>query len=415
MLPEMIPTRTQILAIASAKGGSGKTVLSASIAVFLGAMGKRVLLVDCDAATNGMTLLFLDEVVAAKTGPRLDGLFEFREGVKVDTIPIDDHVDFVPSAFRMSQTEEMEPEAFELALDGILKNAFGIYDFVVLDVQAGTDVFAGVAIRRADQTVLVSEYDPVSTEGVERMKQLFSNELRPQDTWVLFNKVLPEFATPLGDFLSVGRYLPPIPWDADVIRAFVRKELALDLVTGNAYTHAISDLTETLYRPSIAPQIREWKKNAEDAIRQPIEAQLQMLRSREETLREIMQGTIAGNYDGRWRRVWKGISTMPRAFAAVIVLLVASALPVSISLSGSSKNSSVVIAATASILIVLASFGLLQSRVGIEDDAVDRELAALQSELERVRAERRKYEVLSQPGLDVKDVSTFQDRGSQSR
>ena len=56
----------KVICFASAKGGSGKTVISASLAKFLAAVGKKVLLVDMDAATNGLSLLYLDELVNAR-------------------------------------------------------------------------------------------------------------------------------------------------------------------------------------------------------------------------------------------------------------------------------------------------------------------------------------------------------------
>ena len=69
----------KVLCFASAKGGSGKTVITATIGAFLSALGKRVLLVDADAATNGLTLLYIKEVLLrqGKTSDESpEGLFE---------------------------------------------------------------------------------------------------------------------------------------------------------------------------------------------------------------------------------------------------------------------------------------------------------------------------------------------------
>ena len=89
----------------------------------------------------------------------------------------------------------------------------------ILDAQVGTDIYSQIAIENADEIVIVSEYNPISAEGVERLKRLFSEYLQYENTWVLFNKILPEFSKSLGDFLSVVQYLSPIPWDAEVVRA----------------------------------------------------------------------------------------------------------------------------------------------------------------------------------------------------
>lgn len=52
----------KVICMASAKGGSGKTVFTASFGTFLSLIGKRVLLIDTDASTNGLSLMHLKEV-----------------------------------------------------------------------------------------------------------------------------------------------------------------------------------------------------------------------------------------------------------------------------------------------------------------------------------------------------------------
>ena len=48
-----------VICFASAKGGAGKTVVTATVGTFLAALGKRVLIIDTDAATNGLTLFYI--------------------------------------------------------------------------------------------------------------------------------------------------------------------------------------------------------------------------------------------------------------------------------------------------------------------------------------------------------------------
>ena len=62
--------KAKIYCLASAKGGSGKTVLCASFAAFLAELGRKVLILDVDAATYGLTLLYLNEVNSRKEDGR---------------------------------------------------------------------------------------------------------------------------------------------------------------------------------------------------------------------------------------------------------------------------------------------------------------------------------------------------------
>ena len=87
----------KVICMASAKGGSGKTVLTATFSAFLVALGKRVAMIDTDAATNGLTLMFLKETktqseVALSQGRTAKGIYEgapddLREVVKTPSRP----------------------------------------------------------------------------------------------------------------------------------------------------------------------------------------------------------------------------------------------------------------------------------------------------------------------------------------
>src|ERR1700723_1241711 len=54
--------KATVISMASAKGGSGKTIITATFASFLSSLGKRVLMVDTDAATNGLSLFYIKDV-----------------------------------------------------------------------------------------------------------------------------------------------------------------------------------------------------------------------------------------------------------------------------------------------------------------------------------------------------------------
>ena len=283
-----------VLCFASAKGGSGKTVISASLAKFLGSLGKRILLIDTDAATNGLTLFYLSQVNEAKRKisgspqAKLSGTFDIRGGF--DVVAVDNNVDLLPASYVMSRTEEVAIEDFRDRLAAAKASIAKDYDYVICDAQAGSDLFALVAIEASDTVVILSEYDPVSMEGVERLRRMFGNIPAIANSWVLFNKVLQEFATELGDFLSVARYLPPVPWDASVIRAFTRRQLALDLQRGNAYTVSIMGVARTLF-VELEQEIDTWRGSREALLKAPVIEQVRKiqveLKATESAIREL--------------------------------------------------------------------------------------------------------------------------------
>jgi MinD-like ATPase involved in chromosome partitioning or flagellar assembly/uncharacterized membrane protein len=276
--------------MASAKGGSGKTVLTATFAAFLVSLGKRVLMIDTDAATNGLTLMFLKETqiqaelaIAQRRVPR--GIYEaivpkspehnspvYIEPEIVRT-PIGAHL--IPAAYEFINTERIKVEVFGQALSRTIERSKENYDFIFLDAQAGADEVAHVAMsqKHTDQVVIVSEYDPLSAAGVERLKGLFREDLTFVRTWVLLNKMLPEFVKSFGDFMEVARYASPIPWDADVVRAYARRRLALDLEKGNEFTLAVVQTLRGIFADEIERDLDEWLSTRTEALREPIQTQ----------------------------------------------------------------------------------------------------------------------------------------------
>jgi MinD-like ATPase involved in chromosome partitioning or flagellar assembly len=289
----------KVICFASAKGGSGKTVVSATLGHLLAGLGKNILLVDGDAATNGMTLLFLDSVVKAKRAAvtrqeAVVGLYEVSEEKQVPTpFVLAKNLDMIPAAYIMQQTEEVPPKEVEKTIARTVSQFRGKYDYILLDAQAGADPNALSLVRSADEVVIVSEYDPISSQGVMRLQQLFPSELLLNRTWVLFNKILPEFVPSIGEFLKVARYLSPIPWDADVVRAYARGTLAINMDKPNTHTLAVLQTAETLFGQEIEDLIRIWRRSKEEIIRAPARDKVKIVESRAEAIRQAAFKTEA--------------------------------------------------------------------------------------------------------------------------
>jgi hypothetical protein len=150
-----------------------------------------------------------------------------------------------------------------------------VYDFIFIDAQAGVEDMARIAMSRgvSDEVVVVSEYDPMSAAGVERLKAVFRDDLTYDRTWILLNKILPEFAKSFTGFLEVAKYLSPIPWDAEVVRAYSRRRLAIDSDDGNAHTLAVLKALRGLCGELIQQELETWVSSRAAVIRQPIEQQ----------------------------------------------------------------------------------------------------------------------------------------------
>ena len=271
----------RVICMASAKGGSGKTTLTATLAAFLRGLGKQVAMIDTDASTNGLTLLYLKEVrihheflIAKKVRP--EGVFELGTGPSGQPNPcwfqLPSGVYLMPATYSFQNTEGIDPAQYRNNLSRALLDLREKVDFIFLDAQAGSDVFASISISRhiSDEVVIVSEFDPISAAGVERLKALFREDLTYGRTWVLLNKILPDFAKSFGEFMEIARYLHPITWDAEVVKSFARRRLALDFDNINLYTASIARTLQGLLIESMDIEIKEWMTEAQEGAMLPI-------------------------------------------------------------------------------------------------------------------------------------------------
>jgi len=269
----------KVISFVSAKGGTGKTVISASFAQLLGVLNKKVLLIDADADTNGLTIFYLSQMISERMAKDEKnvftiGIFEAKKGQLPNPFKLNEHVDIIPSTYVMEQTSNIDEVEFKTTLEQIIKTFIIEYNYIFIDAQAGSDTYAEIAMSVADEVIIVSEYDPVSISGVNRLIQLFGNIIPYEKRWLLYNKVLPEFAITLRETRIAEKILSPIPWDKEVMLAFARRRLAIDVDKGNQHTLAIIRTISSLFGKEIDEEIENWKRQKSEVIREPVQKQI---------------------------------------------------------------------------------------------------------------------------------------------
>lgn len=122
----------QIIPIASGKGGVGKSLVSANLAIALGKIGKKVILADLDLGASNLHLVLGQQSPKTGMGTYLSGNTEFEQ-IILDTDY--ENVRFIPgdseipglTAIKISQKND------------IIKKLQGLTsDFLILDLGAGT-------------------------------------------------------------------------------------------------------------------------------------------------------------------------------------------------------------------------------------------------------------------------------------
>jgi flagellar biosynthesis protein FlhG len=138
------------LAIASGKGGVGKSNLAANLAVALGELGARVLLLDADIAQANLDLLL-------GVNPRYDLQHVLSGDKSLEEIVVQGPrgVSLVPASSGVPELAELDDYRLECLIRG-LGNLESNADIILIDVASGTSRQVLTFCLAADEVVIVT-------------------------------------------------------------------------------------------------------------------------------------------------------------------------------------------------------------------------------------------------------------------
>jgi|APHM01.1.fsa_nt_gi ATPases involved in chromosome partitioning len=227
----------RVFAVASAKGGVGKTTTTANVGAMLAGTGADVVVIDGDIgmANLGAALGIdtpantLHDVLSGTATPTA-ATYEGPGGVYV-----------VPGETALSAYAEADPSKLQSVI-----NVHSQADYVLIDVGAGVSHESSLPLSIADEVLLVSTPERDAVQDTEKTRQL-TNQLGGTVTGAVITRV--EESTPVAETVSgtLGtEILATIPEDAAVPDALAVGEPLADYAPRSPAAEGYRDLVAAL-------------------------------------------------------------------------------------------------------------------------------------------------------------------------
>jgi len=177
----------RIIAIASQKGGTGKTTTARTLGAALAAKGRNVLLIDNDPQAS-LTVSCGIDAPDRNIAQVYAGAASFSDVVR----KVSDNLYLIPSAFALAQTEIdlATAERRELVLTGKLGTAKT--DYVLIDCAPSLGLLTVNALRGADEIIIPTRPEYLGL----RAMSLLVRVLRNLQSFDKITGVLPTFFSP---------------------------------------------------------------------------------------------------------------------------------------------------------------------------------------------------------------------------
>ncbi len=171
----------ELIAIASGKGGTGKTSFCAGIATALAASDRRVLCIDCDVGLRN-----LDISLGLSNYPSLSFLEVCQGSYPLDQATV--HPQFPRLHFLTAPMNTSIDTIDTAAFADLIHAARQRYDYILLDAPAGVEAGFRLATSLADRCILVTGPSPAAIRDAERTGQLLEL-MGKQNVRIVVNRI----------------------------------------------------------------------------------------------------------------------------------------------------------------------------------------------------------------------------------
>lgn len=238
--------RTRIIAIASGKGGVGKTNITVNLGLALQELGKRVLLLDADLGMANIDIL-LGMTPKYNLSHVMKGKCRFEEAL----LEGPDGIHILPGT---SGVEDLiNISSLEVArLMGASSKIEENYDIVLIDIGAGVHSSVVNFIMACDEVIVVLTPEPTAIMDAYSLIKILSNHKYEKNINLLINQVnsrqegnsvASRMQRVIKEYLSIDiNILGDIPYDANVRQAIKEQGAFINLYPKSKAGKALKEI-----------------------------------------------------------------------------------------------------------------------------------------------------------------------------
>jgi flagellar biosynthesis protein FlhG len=238
------------IAVASGKGGVGKSSVVANLAVALGRRGTRVIVIDAD-----LGLANLDTLLGVNPRATIRHVLRGERTIRDVLVEGPAGIQIVPAASGFEEMTQLTLEQRLLLLEQV-DSLEGAFDVLLLDTGAGISPNVLFFAMAAQETMVVLTPEPTALTDAYALIKVLSSRYAERSFAVLVNMARSEWEakktfthlTRVAErFLHVSlRYAGHVPYDPEVPEAVRRQQAVCELAPAAPASRAFDGLAERL-------------------------------------------------------------------------------------------------------------------------------------------------------------------------
>ncbi len=243
-------TATRVFAIASGKGGVGKTAVVANLAVLLARFGKRVLILDAD-----LGLANIDVVFGLAPAYNLNHFFTGEQGLEAILIEGPEGIKILPAGSGVQRFTRLDSEQ-KMRLLEALDSMHNDFDFVLIDTEAGISENVTYFTTAAHEILVVTTPEPTAITDAYALMKLLSNQYHEKHFNLIVNFIKNEeealdvyrkLTMVANRYLDISiDYIGSIPRDKLMVDAIRKQKVLVQLFQDSKASHAFEALARTI-------------------------------------------------------------------------------------------------------------------------------------------------------------------------